>query len=145
MRLAAAFLLGIACSLWLLPVLVGPRIQELRLERDEALARVKGLEEEAARLKASLKTKQTGPVVKHVDVQLTGADRRVLLEAERRIQKELSATYVGRGVEEVVPFVLARRVQGDIYTIDGVRYQLQVSLIAVGSTVAIYGELELLK
>jgi hypothetical protein len=140
-RLGAAFMLGVTCSLWLFPVVFGPQVQGLRLQRDEARVRAERLEGEIAKLKESLQSQQGHPSVKRVQVQIEGPDHRVVLEAERRIAKQLTEQYAGRPIDDISSFLLARRVQGSIQEIDGVRYQLDVELMIVGPELSLYGVL----
>jgi len=144
-RLGAAFMLGIACALWLLPVVFGPRMQALRLERDEAWGKVELLESEVRKLKESHQSRQAGVVVRRIHVQLEGAGDRVVLEAERRLQKQLAEQYMGRRAEEITVLLLTRRLQGLILQIDGVGYQLDVELLAVGPELGVYGTIAPLK
>jgi hypothetical protein len=140
-RLAAAFLLGAICSFWLLPVVAGPEVQRLRLQRDEARGRVEALEAEVQKLKETEQKGRTGPTVQRLKVRVEGADQRVTLEAERRLVKMLTPLYVGRPLSGVDSFLLARRVQGVLWEIDGVQYQLDIELLVVASELAVYGVL----
>jgi len=136
---------GVACSLWLFPVLAGPAVQSLRLERDEARGRVETLETEVRKLKESLQSRQSSPAVKRIYVQVEGPDDRVVLEAERRLKKQLTEQYAGHAVDDISSFLLARRLQGGILEIDGLRYQLDLDLVVVGPELAIYGVLNPVK
>lgn len=140
-RLAAAFLTGAACALWLFPLLAGPTIQKLRLERDSARGEVETLKTEVRKLKDSLQRPKTGPTVTQVVVQFEGPDRRVVVESERRLQKQLAEQYAGRNIDDVSPFLMARRIQGQLLEIDGLRYQVDVELVVVGPELAVYGVL----
>lgn len=140
-RLGAAFMTGVACALWLFPIMAGPSIQQLRLERDAAQARAKTLETEVRKLSESLQKRPSGPVVRRVVVQIEGPDNRVVLEGERRLQTQLAELYAGRPIEDVSAFILGRRLQGHLLEIDGVRYQFTVELIIVGPELAVYGVL----
>lgn len=144
-RLLAAFLTGAACSLWLFPLLAGPAVQELRLQRDGARARAETLETEVRKLKETLQNRQGRPVVKRVTVQVEGPDPRVVLEAERRLQKQLMEQYAGRALDDISSFLLARRLQGHILEIDGLRYQFDVELVVVGPELAVSGILVSIK
>lgn len=134
-------MLGVSCSLWLFPIIAGPRVQQLRLQRDAALGQVEKLEAEVAKLKESLQKRQGNPSVKEIHVQVEGPDHRVVLEAERRLAKQLTEQYAGRAIDDISPFLLARRVQGSIQEIDGVRYQIDVDLVVVGPELSLYGTL----
>lgn len=139
-RLAAAFALGCAVMIWLLPVIAGPGVQRLRLERDEALARVEMLEAEIAKLQAA----ERKPVVCEINrarAEIEGPDERVGLEAARRIQKELAAEQIGRQLDNVSFLILYGRYQGRLMEIDGVTYQLHVQGLAIGPELALFGRL----
>jgi hypothetical protein len=144
-RLLCAFLIGGACAFSLLPLVAGPTVQRLRLERDEARGRAETLEAEVSKLKVALQRKQSAPTVRHVSLVVDGPDHRVVVEAERRLTKELTEQYAGRPIEDISPFLLTRRVQGELLTIDGVRYQLKVELVVLGPEIALYGVLAPLK
>lgn len=144
-RMAASFSLGLACAVWLLPVLAGPAMQRITLERDEYRKRAEALEAQVAKLKEARAQDRTVPVVQKVKVQIEGADHRVVVEAERRLEKQLSQQYMGRSLDDVDPFLLTRRVQGSLLEIDGVRYQLNVALLTVWPELALYGVLDPLK
>lgn len=146
-RMVAAFTLGLACAIWLLPVMAGPSMQRITLERDEYRKRAEALEAQVAKLKEAQAKAQdrSEPVVQKVKVHLEGADHRVVVEAERRLEKQLSQQYMGRPLNDVEPFLLTRRVQGSLLEIDGVRYQLDVDLLTVWPDLALYGVLEPLK
>lgn len=144
-RFGATFMLGVACALWLMPLLAGPVVQRLRLDRDEALKRAETAEEQVRKLKEALESRQGSPGVQRVQVQLEGPDHRVVLEAERRVQKQLTSQYAGRPIDDVSPFLVARRLQGTILEIDGVKYQLDIEVLAVGPELAVYGVLKPLK
>ena len=141
LRLGAIFLLGFACALWLLPLVAGPEVQRLRLQRDQARGRVEALEAEVKKLKETQQQGRARPKVERVKVQVEGADERVALEAERRLTKQLAGLYVGRDLDDVDSFLLARRVQGLLLEIDGVQYQFQLQLLLVARELAVYGEL----
>ncbi|HLN61661.1 MAG TPA: hypothetical protein VK464_08930 [Symbiobacteriaceae bacterium] len=140
-RLGAIFLLGFACALWLLPLVAGPEVQRLRLQRDDARGRVEALEAEVKKLKETQQQGRARPKVERVKVQVEGAGERVALEAERRLTKQLAGLYVGRDLDDVDAFLLARRVQGLLLEIDGVQYQFQLQLLLVARELAVYGEL----
>ncbi|HWI51939.1 MAG TPA: hypothetical protein VNT01_07345 [Symbiobacteriaceae bacterium] len=144
-RLIAAFSIGFACALWLFPLLAGPTIQDLRLQRDEARGRVDTLETEVQKLQESLKNRQGRLVVKLITVQVEGPDERVILEAERRLKKQLTEQYAGRALDDISAFLLNRRLQGLILEIDGIRYQFSVELVVVGPELAVYGVLHPVK
>ncbi len=131
-RLAAAFMLGFACAIWVFPVLGGPTVQKLRLERDEARTKVEALQSEVLTLKEALRSQQVEPVIKAVRVQMDHKDRRVRVEAQRRLQKQLWDEYVGRAIGDVSSLLLWQKIQGVVLDIDGVRYQLDVDLIGIG-------------
>jgi len=140
-RLGAAFMTGVACALWLFPIMAGPSIQQLRLDRDPARARAETLETEVRKLKENLQKQPKGPVVRRITIQIEGPDDRVVVEGERRLQTQLTELYAGRPIEDVSAFILNRRLQGHILEIDGVRYQFTVELIIVGPELAVYGVL----
>lgn len=140
-RLLAAFLTGVACALWLFPLLAGPAIQELRLDRDAARGQVETLETEVRKLKESLQKHQKSPVVRGVRLQVEGPDPRVVLEAERRLQKQLTEQYAGRPIDQISAFLLTRRLQGTILDIDAVHYQFDVELVVLGPEMTIFGVL----
>lgn len=139
-RLAAAFLIGAACALWLFPVIAGPRVQQLRIDRDEARSAVESLEAELAKLREAAETRQGRPVVKGVVVVLEGPDQRVRLEAENRLEKELTST-VGLPVDDAAPMLLYSRLQGRMIRIDGILYYLDLKWMALGSKLEVYGVL----
>lgn len=140
-RLGAAFMTGAACALWLFPIIAGPSIQQLRLDRDAVRARAETLETEVRKLKESLQKRQSGPVVRRITIQIEGPDNRVVVEGERRLRTQLTELYAGRPIDDVSAFILNRRLQGQILVIDGVRYQFTVELIIVGPELAVYGVL----
>lgn len=140
-RLAAAFALGAACAIWAMPLLLGPRMQQLRLERDEAAARAEALQDEVARLKEEDRLRQQVPTVSRVRVELTGADRRTLLEAERRMVQQLSEAQVGRPIDQVSAMLVYGLLQGTDWNIDGVRYNLNIRFLVIGPELILYGEL----
>lgn len=140
-RLAAAFALGVACAIWVTPLLLGPRMQQLRLERDEAAAQLEALQTELARLRAEAGQRQQVPTVGRVRVELTGADRRALLEAERRIGQQLSEGQVGRPIDQVRAMLVYGMLQGTDWAIDGVRYHLNIRFLVIGPELILYGEL----
>ncbi|HWI66475.1 MAG TPA: hypothetical protein VNT75_31995 [Symbiobacteriaceae bacterium] len=144
-RLVASFLTGMAVALWLFPLLAGPAIQELRLERDAARGQVENLETEVRKLKEGLQKQQKSPVVRSVRMQVEGPDPRVVLEAERRLQKQLTEQYAGRPIDGISAFLLTRRLQGTILDIDGVRYQFDVELVVLGPELTIFGVLNPVK
>ncbi|HEY8347574.1 MAG TPA: hypothetical protein VIL07_09925 [Symbiobacteriaceae bacterium] len=141
LRLLAVFALGVACGLWVTPLLVGPRMQQLRLERDEAAARVEALEAEVTRLRELARQHRQVPTVNRVRVELTGADRRTLLEAERRLTQQLSERQVGRPVDQVSAMMVYGMLQGTDWTIDGVRYNLDIRFMVIGPELTLYGQL----
>lgn len=140
-RLGAAFMTGMACALWLFPIIAGPAVQQLRLDRDAARARAETLQTEVRKLKESLQKRPSGPVVRRIAVQIEGPDERVVVEGERRLQTQLTELYAGRPIDDINAFILSRRLQGHILEIDGVRYQFSVELIIVGPELAVYGVL----
>lgn len=135
-------MLGVACALWLLPVIVGPQLQQLRLDRDRWMARAQTLEAEVKKMQAAASRHRSGPVVTRARVELQVPDERVALEAQRRLQAQLTAEAVGRPVEAVSPLLLYSRLQGAVLTVDGVRYQLEVRLLSVGAELALFGVLQ---
>lgn len=143
----AAFLLGAACALWLLPVLLGPRMQQLRLERDGARAEAEALRGEVLTLKEALQRNQARPLVKRAQVEIHGADDRVRVEVERRLQRQLQESQVGRPIDDISPVLLLSRLQGreSLLEVDGVRYQLEAKLLVIGPEIRLYGELVSLK
>ena len=130
--LLAAFAMGFAIAIWLLPVMAGPTVQRLRLERDAALARVEELEAEVAKLQAAERRRPVVCQIARVRAEIYGPDERVGLEAARRIQKELAAEQIGRQLENVSPLILYGRYQGRLMEIDGVMYQLGVQVLMIG-------------
>ncbi|MDF2629129.1 MAG: hypothetical protein K0R39_2960 [Symbiobacteriaceae bacterium] len=140
-RLGAAFMTGVACALWLFPVLAGPAVQQLRLDRDAARARAETLETEVRTLKESLQKRPSGLVVRRITVQIEGPDARVVVEGERRLQTQLTELYAGRPIDDISAFILNRRLQGHLLEIDGVRYQFTVELVIIGPELAVYGVL----
>jgi hypothetical protein len=140
-RLLAAFATGLATAIWLFPVMAGPQIQRLRLERDQALARTEELEEQLAKLKEAGEGGSTPYDVQRVRAEIDGPDERVGLEAERRLQKEL-ARLLGRRVESVSAVGLYTRHQGRLMEIDGLLYQLEVRTITIAPELSLYGELQ---
>ncbi len=139
-RLAAAFLLGAACALWLFPVLAGRQIQQLRLQRDEAQARAGRLEGEVAKLKEAERKRQSGLVVQRTRAHIEAPDKekRVALEVEGQLQKRLSE-YERRPVSEVSFLMLYANFQGNLFEVDGVLYQLDVKAVAIGTELILYG------
>lgn len=143
-RLAAAFLIGAACALWLFPVIAGPQVQQLRIERDEARSTVESLEAELAKLRETAEKRQGRPVVKGVTVLLEGPDQRVRVEAETRLEKEL-APMVGLPVDEAAPMLLYSRLQGRMIRIDGLLYYLDLKWMSLGARLEVYGILKPVK
>jgi hypothetical protein len=143
-RLGAAFMLGVACALWLFPVIAGPGMQRLRLERDRAGARAESLQAEVNRLTEAERKRQKVPVVRRTRVDLRAPDERVKLEASRRIQKALAAE-VGRPVDDISPLLLYTDLQGTDLRIDGVRYRLDIRFMSVGAELAVSGQISPIK
>lgn len=140
LRLGAAFMLGVACALWLFPVLAGRQIQQLRIERDEAIAQVEVLRKQVAQLEETERKQQGGQVIKraHAHIEGPNKDRRVALEVERRLQKRLSERE-GDQVAEVSFLILYSQFQGSLFEVDGVVYQLEVKALAIGPDLVLYG------
>lgn len=141
LRLAAAFMLGMACALWLFPVLAGRTVQELRLARDREQARAGALATELQQMRDAENRRQSGSVVKrtHAHVEGPDKDQRVALEVERRLQKRL-AEHEGRPVGEISFLLLYSKFQGNLFEVDGVLYQLDVKAVAlVGPDLTLYG------
>lgn len=147
-RLAATFMLGVACAIWLLPVIAGPRVQQLRLERDESRSEVEALRGEVLKLKESLQEQnQVRPLVKRAQVEIHGVDDRVRLAVQSRIQKQLHEEQVGRPLDDISPVLLLSRLQGkeSLMEVDGVRYQLEVKLLVIGPELMLFAELSPVK
>lgn len=140
--LLASFAMGFAVAIWLLPVMAGPTVQRLRLERDFCLARVETLEAEVARLEQAERRRPVVCQVARVRAEIEGPDERVALEAARRIQKELAAEQVGRQLENVSPVILYGRYHGRLLEIDGITYQLWVQVLLIGPELALLGRVE---
>lgn len=141
-RLTAAFTLGLASAIWLFPVIAGPRVQQLRLERDEAITRVDALEAEVVKLKEAERTRCADQCeVRRAGAQIDGPDQRVGLEAGRRIQKELADEQVGRRIDDISFLMLYSRFHGRLMEIDGILYQLEVKALTIGPEVTLYGRL----
>lgn len=139
-RLLAAFTTGLAVAIWLFPVIAGPRVQQLRLERDQAMARVEALQAEVVKLKEADRKQPGQAVVLRARAEVEAPDQRVALEAGHRIQKELAEEQVGRRIEEISFLLLYSRYQGRLLAIDGIRYQVTVRALVIGPEVALYGE-----
>jgi hypothetical protein len=139
-RLAAAFALGTACAIWLFPVMLGPRVQQLRLERDALATRVEALQAEVLRLKEDERKRQQVPLVRRTRVEMRAPDERVRLEAVRRLQKAL-AGQVGRPVDDISPYLLYTDLQGTDMQIDGVRYRLDIRFMAISSELTLVGQI----
>lgn len=137
-RLAAAFMVGAASSLWLFPVIVGPRIQQLRMERDEARVEVESLKGQVEQLKEAERQRQGRPVIKRIAPHLEG-DQRVVMEAQRRLQQELKPQ-IGRPIDNLQPLELFAKLQGSYMEIDGVLYRLELRAVAISAEIALFGE-----
>lgn len=140
--LLAAFAMGFAVAIWLLPVMAGPTVQRLRLERDAALAQVEALEAEVAKLESAERKRPVVCQIARARAEIHGPDERVGLEAARRIQKELAAEQIGRQLENVSPLILYGRYNGRLMEIDGVLYQLGVQAVMIGPDLVLLGRLE---
>src|SRR5690606_9736204 len=70
--LLASFAMGFAVAIWLLPVMAGPTVQRLRLERDFCLARVETLEAEVARLEQAERRRPVVCQVARVRAEIEG-------------------------------------------------------------------------
>ncbi len=140
--LLASFAMGFSVAIWLLPVLAGPTVQRLRLERDFCLAQVETLEAEVAKLQSAERRRPVVCQVARVRAEVDGPDERVGLEAARRIQKELAAEQVGRQLENVSPVLLYGRYNGRLMEIDGVTYQLSVQALLIGPELMLLGRVE---
>jgi hypothetical protein len=140
-RLLAAFATGAAVSIWLLPAIAGPTVQRLRLERDGALAQVELLQAEVVKLKEAERKRPAQFEVLRVRAEMEGPDRRVGLEAARRLQKELAAEQVGRRVADISFLLLYGKYQGRLMEIDGVLYQIEVKALVIGQELVLYGRL----
>lgn len=143
-RLTAAFLTGMACALWLFPVIAGPRVQQLRNERDEAADQVKTLQLEVEKLRETSNKRNAPPNIKAITLRLDAPDDRVRLEAQNQLKKELTRQ-VGRALDEVSPELIHSQLQGRLMRIDGLMYQLDIKFVAVSSELRLYGELVPLK
>lgn len=144
-RLLAAFLLGLACAVWLVPAVAGPLVQRLRLERDQARAEAEELRADVNRLQEAERKKQAKkPVVRRARALIEGPDQRVALEVERRLQQQL-APQVGRPVEEISFMLLYASLHGSIMTIDGVLYRISVRTIVIGQELTVYGSASTVK
>lgn len=143
MRLAAVFMLGVACAIWLFPLLAGPQMQQLRLDRDKAAAEAESLRGEVLKLKEALQERQVRPLVKRARAEISGVDERVRLAVERQLQQEMHESQVGRPLDDISPVLLLSRLQGkkSLMEVDGVQYQLDVKLLVVGPELILYGEL----
>ncbi len=140
--LMASFAMGFAVAIWLLPVLAGPTVQRLRLERDACLAEVEALEAEVAKLESAERKRPVVCTIQRVRAEIDGPDERVGLEAARRIQKELAAEQIGRQLENVSPVILYGRYNGRLMEIDGVTYQLSVQALMIGPELVLLGRVE---
>lgn len=144
-RLLAAFAIGVAVAIWLFPVLAGPRVQRLRLERDGALAQVEALQAEVVKLKEAARKRPEHCEVQRARAEMDGPDQRVGLEAGRRIQKELAGEQIGRRIEDISFLLLYSRYQGQLMEIDGVLYQVEVKALSIGPELTLYGRLQPVK
>ncbi|MFZ5814783.1 MAG: hypothetical protein ACOY93_05725 [Bacillota bacterium] len=140
-RLLAAFATGVAFAIWLFPVIAGPRVQRLRLERDEALTKVEALQAEVVKLKEAQRKQPLQCEVLRARAEMEGPDQRVGLEAGRRIQKELADEQVGRRIDDISFLMLYGRYQGRLMEIDGILYQIEVRALTIGPEVTLYGRL----
>lgn len=141
-QLGAVFMLGIACSFGLFPILMGPQIQRLRLERDQAFAEADALRTEILKLREAQQKQPDHPTVRRVRVMLDGSGERVLLEAERRIQKLLQEE-VGRRIDDISSLLIMQKFQGkgSELQIDGVTYYLEIKVLVIGPEISLYGVL----
>lgn len=139
-RAMALVAIGAACALWLFPVLAGPRVQQLRLERDGARAEVEALRNEISHLRKISAEGRGAPLVKRVSAVVDGPDRRVTLEAEQLLKRELAA-HVGRAVEEVSPVLIYSRLHGRLLTIDGIDYTMEIRLLTLSTDLRAYAVL----
>lgn len=144
LRLGTAFALGVACALWLFPVIAGPRMQELRLARDKAEQEAESLREEVAKLKQAAQNQQWQPRVSRARVEVEAPDQRVAVEAKRRLHKELTQL-VGRPLDDISFLLLYTRLQGALMVIDGVKYRLEVKAIVIAPELRLYGGLSPVK
>lgn len=140
-RLLASFAVGLAAAIWLFPVIAGPRVQQLRLERDDALSRVEMLQAEVVKLKEAERKRPVHCEVGRARAEMEGPDQRVGLEAARRIQKELADEQVGRRVEDISFLILYGRYHGRLMEIDGVLYQVEVKAVSIGPELTLYGRM----
>ncbi|MFZ5828381.1 MAG: hypothetical protein ACOY94_29110 [Bacillota bacterium] len=141
-RLLSAFAIGVAAAIWLFPVIAGPRVQQLRLERDEAISKVEALQAEVVKLKEAERKRSVGCEVRRARAEMEGPDDRVGLEAGRRIQKELSAEQIGRRIDDISFLMLYTRYHGQLMEIDGILYQVEVKGVAIGPELTLYGKLK---
>ena len=141
-QLGAVFMLGIACSLLLFPILMGPQIQRLRLERDQALSEADALRTEILKLREAQAKQPDHPTVRRVRVVLDGPGERVLLEAEKRVQKSLNDE-IGRRIDDISSLLVLQKFQGkgSEMQIDGVTYYLEIKVLVIGPEIALYGVL----
>jgi hypothetical protein len=136
----SAFILGMAAALWLFPILVGPQMQRLRIERDRSVDEVQSLRSELVKLKEAQRSPQWRPVIKVAEVKLEGeVGDRVLLEAQKRVKKELTEHYVGRPLDDVSDLMLFAKFQGREWEIDGVRYRLEIRVVTIRAELTLYG------
>lgn len=142
LRLGSAFGIGLAVSLWLYPVVAGPTVQRLRLERDQAQTRLEALQTEVDQLRAQQQKQPAPCTIRRVVVEIDGADQRVSLEVGRRLQKELAPRFTGRQAEAVSFLLLYGEYQGRQLEVDGLRYQLEVRAVVIGPELALYGWLQ---
>lgn len=141
-RLLAVFALGIATAVWIFPVIAGPRVQRLRLERDEARSMAEALQAEVVKLKEAERKRTVQCEVRRARAEMEGPDERVGLEAGRRIQKELADEQIGRRIDDISFLMLYSRYHGRLMQIDGILYQVEVRALAIGPEMTLYGALK---
>lgn len=141
-RLLSAYTVGLATAIWLFPVIAGPRVQQLRLERDDLLTRVELLQTEVVKLKEAERKRPVQFEVLRARAEIEATDQRVGLEAGRRLQKELLNEQVGRRVEDISFLILFGRYHGRLMEIDGVLYQLEVKAMVIGQELTLYGRVQ---
>lgn len=141
-RLISAFTVGMAVAIWLFPVIAGPRVQRLRLERDQAISKVEALQAEVVKLKQAERKQSVECEVRRARAEMEGPDDRVGLEAGRRIQKELSDEQIGRRIDDISFLMLYSRYHGQLMEIDGILYQVEVRAVAIGPELTLYGKLK---
>ncbi len=141
-RLMAAFAVGVATAIWLFPVIAGPKVQQLRLERDEALAKVEALQDEVVKLKEAERKRPGQSEVLRARAEIEGPDQRVGLEAGRRIQKELSDEQIGRRIDDISFLLLYSRYHGRLMEIDSILYQVEVKALVIGPELTLYGRVK---